>query len=217
MEVQAQQLEEIVVTAQRREQSLQDVPISIQTFQGDDISRQGFHSLNELTTYAPGLVIKDQSEEQGLLLRSAGTQSKNMAIEAGVPIFVDGVHMGRGSQLMGGVMDVESVEVLKGPQPVFFGQNASAGALIMKTRGPGETWEGTVAGEYGNFGMKTVEGAIGGPITDTLGVRIAAKYYYLEGFMRDWWTGDKFPNGNPKLSVARCNGPLQNSSRPLSR
>lgn len=198
IEAQAQALEEIVVTAQRREQSLQDVPISIQTFQGDDIARQGFHTLNELSAYAPGLVIKDQSEEQGLLLRSAGTQSKNMAVESGVPIFVDGVHMGRGSQLKGGLMDVQSIEVLKGPQPVYFGQNASAGALIMTSRRPGDTWEGSLGGEYGNFGMKIVEGAFGGPVTDTLGVRIAAKYYYLEGFMRDWWTGDKFPQRESK-------------------
>lgn len=194
----AQELEEIVVTAQRRTQSLQDVPISIQTFQGDDISRQGFHTLNELTTFSPGLVIKDQSEEQGLLLRSAGTQSKNMGIEAGVPIFVDGVHMGRGSQLKGGLMDVEAVEVLKGPQPVYFGQNASAGALLLRSRRPGETWEANLAGEYGNFGLKILEGAIGGPVNDTFGIRVAAKYYGLEGFMRDWWTGDRFPQRESK-------------------
>jgi len=195
---QAQELEEVIVTAQRREQSLQDVPISIQTFQGSDIARQGFHTLNELTVYAPGLVIKDQSEEQGLLLRSAGTQSKNMAVESGVPIFVDGIHMGRGSQLKGGLMDIGGVEVLKGPQPVYFGQNASAGALIMTSRRPGDEWEANLSGEYGNFGMKIVEGAFGGPVTDTLGVRVAAKYYYLEGFMRDWFTGDKFPQRETK-------------------
>ena len=195
---QAQELEEIIVTAQRRQQSLQDVPISIQTFQGSDIARQGFHTLAELTVYAPGLVIKDQSEEQGLLLRSAGTQSKNMAVESGVPIFVDGIHMGRGSQLKGGLMDIEGVEVLKGPQPVYFGQNAAGGALIMRSRKPGDEWEANLSGEYGNFGMKIIEGGFGGPVTDTLGVRVAAKYYYLEGFMRDWFTGDKFPQRETK-------------------
>jgi len=191
--VNAQVLEEITVTAQRREQNLQDVPITINTFQGDAISRQGFHTLNELSTFSPGLVIKDQSEEQGLLLRSAGTQSKNMAVEAGVPVFVDGVHMGRGSQLKGGLMDVEAVEVLYGPQPVYFGQNASAGALLMRSRRPGDTWEANAAFEMGRWGTKIYEGAFGGPITDTLGIRVAAKHYYMEGFMIDWFTGEKFP------------------------
>ncbi len=190
---QAQQLEEIVVTAQRREQSLQDVPVSLQTFTGDTMADKGFDTLNELTYYAPGLVVKSTSEEQGLILRGAGTQSKNLGIEQGVPTFIDGIHMGRGSQVLNSYMDIERLEVLKGPQPVFFGQNAAAGALNVTTRKPGEEWEGYLSGEYGRFGKLIVEGAAGGPITDTFGVRVAAKYYRLEGWMRDWWTGDKFP------------------------
>jgi outer membrane receptor protein involved in Fe transport len=193
MVAQAQVLEEIVVTAQRREQSLQDVPVSLQTFQGDELTRQGFDTLSELTTYAPGLVIKAGSEEQGLILRGAGTQSKNLGIEQGVPTFIDGIHMGRGSQVLNSYMDIQRVEVLKGPQPVFFGQNAAAGALNIETRKPGDAWEGNLTGEFGNFGKKVVEGAFGGPVTDTFGVRVAAKYYRLEGFMRDFFTGDKFP------------------------
>ncbi|MGY8814533.1 MAG: TonB-dependent receptor, partial [Gammaproteobacteria bacterium] len=200
MVAQAQVLEEITVTAQRREQSLQDVPVSLQTFQGDDMTRQGFDTLSDLTTYAPGLVIKAGSEEQGLILRGAGTQSKNLGIEQGVPTFIDGIHMGRGSQVLNGYMDIQRVEVLKGPQPVFFGQNAAAGALNIETVKPGEEWTGTLAGDFGNFGKKVVEGAIGGPITDTFGIRVAAKYYRLEGFMRDYFTGDKFPQREYKTA-----------------
>jgi outer membrane receptor protein involved in Fe transport len=170
---QAQQLEEIIVTAQRREQSLQDVPVSLQTFSGDAMSDKGFDTLNELTYYAPGLVVKSTSEEQGLILRGAGTQSKNLGIEQGVPTFIDGIHFGRGSQVLNSYMDIERLEVLKGPQPVFFGQNAAAGALNITTRKPGDTWEGYVSGDYGRFGK--------------------AKCYRLEGFLRDWWTGEKFP------------------------
>ncbi len=191
--LQAQQLEEIVVTAQRREQSLQDVPVSLQTFTGDDMTRQGFDTLESLSTYAPGLVIKAWSEEQGLILRGAGTQSKNLGIEQGVPTFIDGIHMGRGSQVLSSYLDVQRVEVLKGPQPVFFGQNAAAGALNIETRKPGNEWEGTLSGDFGRFGKKSVEGAFGGPITDTFGVRVAAKYYRFDGFLRDYFTGKKFP------------------------
>ncbi len=186
-------LDEITVTAQRREQSLQDVPISIQTFSGDQMDRQGFITLNELSAFSPGLVIKDFSEEQGLILRGAGTQSKNLGVEQGVPTFIDGVHFGRGSQVKSAYMDIERIEVLKGPQPIFFGQNAAAGALNITTRKPTEEWEGRIAGEYGSFGKGIFEAAAGGPITDTLGIRVAAKHYRLEGFMKDFRTGKDFP------------------------
>ena len=82
------------MTAQRREQNLQDVPVSLQTFSGDAMSDKGFDTLNELTMYAPGLVVKSTSEEQGLVLRGSGTQSKNLGIEQGVPTFIDGIHFG---------------------------------------------------------------------------------------------------------------------------
>lgn len=193
-------LDEITVTAQRREQSLQDVPVSIQTFGGEELNRQGFISLGELANYAPGLVIKDFSEEQGLIVRGAGTQSKNLGVEQGVPTFMDGVHFGRGSQVKNAYMDIDQIEVLKGPQPVFFGQNAAAGALNVTTRKPTDVWEGYVSGEAGSFGKVVLEGAVGGPITDTFGIRVAAKYYELEGFMRDLYTGDKFPERDSKAA-----------------
>jgi outer membrane receptor protein involved in Fe transport len=144
-------LEEITVTAQRREQSLKDVPIS------------------ELSAFSPGLIVKDWSEEQGLILRGAGTQSKNLGVEQGVPTFIDGVHFGRGSQVRNSYLDLERIEVLKGPQPVFFGQNAAAGALNITTRKPTPEWEGNLSADVGNFGKTSVEGAVGGPITETFG------------------------------------------------
>jgi len=191
-------LDEITVTAQRREQSLQDVPISIQTFDGREITRQGFISLSELAAFSPGLIVKDWSEEHGLIVRGAGTQSKNLGVEQGVPTFIDGVHFGRGSQVKNSYLDLEQIEVLKGPQPVFFGQNAAAGALNITTRKPTEEWEANLSAEAGNFGKVILEGGVGGPITDTLGIRVAAKYYDFEGFMTDFFTGRKFPERETK-------------------
>jgi outer membrane receptor protein involved in Fe transport len=193
-------LEEITVTAQRREQSLKDVPISVQAFDGREVTRQGIISLSELSAFSPGLIVKDWSEEQGLILRGAGTQSKNLGVEQGVPTFIDGVHFGRGSQVRNSYLDLERIEVLKGPQPVFFGQNAAAGALNITTRKPTPEWEGNLSADVGNFGKTSVEGAVGGPITETFGVRVAAKYYELEGFMTDYYTGKKFPERESKTA-----------------
>ena len=169
-------LEEIVVTAQRRAQSLQDVPISIQAITGDEMVRQGFRTMNDMSVFSPGLVVKVEEEEQGLMLRGAGTQSKGVGVEAAVPAFIDGIHFGRASSLKSAFLDVEQVEVLRGPQPVFFGQNATAGALNIRSRRPGEEWQGKAIAEMGNMGRQSIEGAVGGPVTDTFGIRLAGKY-----------------------------------------
>jgi len=193
-------LEEIVVTAQRRVQSLQDVPISVQAISGDEMVRQGFRTLTDMSTFAPGMVVKNEEEEQGLMLRGAGTQSKGVGVEAAVPAFIDGIHFGRASSLKSAFLDVEQVEVLRGPQPVFFGQNATAGALNIRSRRPGTEWQGKAVAEYGNFGRQSIEGAIGGPISDTFGIRVAGKYDRFEGHMVDWLTGDKFPQQESKMA-----------------
>jgi outer membrane receptor protein involved in Fe transport len=195
----AQVLDEVVVTAQRREQSLQDVPISIETITGSELSRQGFRTLNDLSMFAPGLVITESAEENGLLIRGAGTQGKNLAFEQGAPTFIDGIHFGRASSVKNAFMDVERIEVLRGPQPVYFGQNASAGALNITSRRPTEEWEGYIDAELGNFGRQSIEAAVGGPLSDTFGIRVAGRYDVLEGFMRDWETGKKFPQRESKI------------------
>jgi len=192
-------LDEIVVTAQRREQNLQDVPISMNVFVGEALSRQGFEKLAELSLYSPGLVVRDRGEEQGMFLRGAGTQGKNRSIEQAVPTFVDGIHFGQAASVKNHFLDIERIEVLKGPQPVFFGQNAAAGALNITTRKPGPEWEGTLDAEFGSFGSQELVAAFGGPITDTFGIRVAGRWDRMEGFLRDYITGKKFPEQETKV------------------
>jgi len=91
-------------------------------------------------------------------------------------------------------LDVAQVEILKGPQPVYFGQNAIAGAFNITTRKPTPEWEGYVDGGVASFGTHTIEAAIGGPITDTIGIRIAGKYDKADGYLRDIVSNDRFPN-----------------------
>lgn len=193
--VQAQNvLEEIVVTAQRREQSLQDVPISIETVSGDDIEMQGFRDLDQMATFTPGLNINGgEQNAQSIRIRGVGSDTNNLALEQSVAMFVDGVHYGRGSNIFSAFLDVERVEILRGPQPIYFGQNASAGAISVTTRKPTPSWEGYVNVEAGNDAIKMGEFGAGGPLTDTLGVRVAGKYDYSEGFMIDITRMDKYP------------------------
>ena len=186
-------LEEIIVTAQRRSQSLQDVPISIDVVSGQIIDQQGFSFLRDLAAFSPGLIVKNNFEEQGMTVRGSGTTGKNISIEQAAPIFVDGIYFGMANQTMNAFLDAEQVEVLKGPQPVYFGQSATAGAIGITSRKPGDTWEGRAVLEYARNSTQRIELAVGGPITDTLGIRVAAKLKKTEGYMEDIFTGNRFP------------------------
>ncbi|MDH3532786.1 MAG: TonB-dependent receptor [Gammaproteobacteria bacterium] len=183
-------LDEITVTAQRREQRLQEVPVSIEAVTGAEIQLQGFRDLRELGNYSPSVYIDDSGFlSQDRSIRGFGTSGNALTLDQAVPIFVDGIHFGRPAQVRLAFMDPARVEILKGPQPVFFGMNATAGAFNIISAGPTPEWEGYLDAEYGNNSTAVLNGAIGGPLTDTLGIRVAAKYDSADGFIRDVVTG----------------------------
>lgn len=196
----AQMLEEVVVTAQRRVQNLQDVPISIETVTGDAIRQLGFRDLRTMSGFTPGLILDENGmEDNSTTIRGAGTGGKNRGMESAVPTFVDGIHFGRPSSNRSAFLDIERIEVLKGPQPVFFGQNASAGAISIMSKRPGAELEGYVEAEMGRFGNRSFEGAVTLPVTDTFSVRFAGRMETTDGHLRDWFTGEAFPNQDIKV------------------
>jgi outer membrane receptor protein involved in Fe transport len=192
--INAQQLEEIVVTAQRREQSIQEVPISIETFTGAQITKQGYRDLDALASLLPGVVILPQQNDTVITIRGFGTTGNSLTLEQATPIFLDGIHYGRASQAKAAFLDVERIEVLKGPQPIFFGNNATAGAFNIQSRKPTPTWEGNVNAEVGNNATQEISFGVGGPITDTWGVRLAGKYETTAGYLKDAIDETSFPH-----------------------
>ncbi len=191
-------LEEIIVTAQRREQSLQEVPISLEAITGVELLEQGFRTMDDLAEFSPTIEIDNRVQDQDISIRGFGTVGNSLTLEQGAPTFVDGVVFGRTSMIKGAFMDVERIEVLRGPQPVFFGQNATSGAFSLITRKPTPDWEGNAALELGNFGRRTIEGGVGGPLSDTLGIRVAGQYDYLAGFLKDVITREDYPEREDK-------------------
>lgn len=186
-------LEEIIVTAQRREQSIQEVPVSLEAYTGDMLNKEGFRSMEDLSNFSPSVELDLHVQNQDIAVRGMATTGNNLGLEQAVPIFVDGVHFGRTSMILGAFLDLERLEVLRGPQPIAFGQNATAGAFNLTTRRPGTEWAGDVTAEYGNWGRASIEGGVGGPITDTLGIRVAGQYDKMNGYIRDVVTADMFP------------------------
>ena len=123
------QLEEIIVTAQRREESLQDVPISVTAVTGQSIMEMGFSDIDDLANFVPNLYMNDGITGQSLSIRGVGTSTSNEAFEQAVAQFHDGVYYARDNMSGNSFFDLERVEIVRGPQPTFAGQSATAGVL----------------------------------------------------------------------------------------
>ena len=145
-------LAEIVVTAQKRAENVQDVPISITAFTGETLAAAGIEDVRDLRRITPNLnfTTAAQTANTRIQIRGVGT-SGNSAIEPSVASFVDGVYIPRIGSLLAGLNDISSVEVLRGPQGTLFGRNASMGAVVLHTTDPKDEFEGRMQGSYGSW------------------------------------------------------------------
>ena len=183
-------LEEIIVTAQRREQSLMDVPVSIEVFSGDLIRQQGFRDLDDLANFSPSVLIESKVQDQDVAIRGVGTTGNTLTHDQAAPFFLDGMHFGRQSQTKLAFLDIQSLEVLKGPQPVYFGMNATAGAFNIRSNRPGDSWEGYANAELASDTTGEFTFGFGGPINDQWGIRVAGMHESTDGYMDYILTGD---------------------------
>ena len=170
------ELEEIIVTAQKRAESLQDVPISMSALDGSKIEEAGIHSFQELTGYVPNLSITENAVNTIIGMRGVGIGA-NQSFEQSVGIYVDGIHYGKSRQVRTGLFDLQQVEVLRGPQGILFGKNTLAGAINITSATPqiGQEAGGKIAVTKESFGGQTIEGHLTGSLSDTLAVRFAYK------------------------------------------
>jgi len=179
-------LEEVVVTAQKRSQGLQEVPIAVTMISGSKIAEAGIVSLEGLTTYVPNVnMIQNPGggSPTGITVRGIGS-GNNAGFEQSVGMFIDGVYAGRSRQFLVPFLDIGSVEVLKGPQGALFGKNTVAGAMIVNSARPTDTFEAEIRGRYEfEYDSKEYTGIVSGPLTDTLRGRIAATYQDFGGYM----------------------------------
>ncbi len=183
-------LEEIVVTAQRREQSFMDVPVAVEVFSGNLIRQQGFRDLDDLANFSPSVLIETKVQDQDVAIRGVGTTGNTLTHDQAAPFFLDGIHFGRQSQSKLAFLDIESLEVLKGPQPVYFGMNATAGAFNIRSRRPGSSWEGYMNAELASDNTGEFTFGVGGPINDQWGIRVAGMHEATDGYMEYVVTGN---------------------------
>ena len=176
--------DEIIVTAQKREQRLQDVPLSIVVKSGDSLRNAGISDFNALQSRISNLVIVDTPANKSIVIRGIGTSGNSFSFEQSVALFVDGIYGGRNRQFNQPFLDVERVEVLRGPQGALFGRNTSAGAISILSTRPKDELGGDVFGEY-EFVRDSynITGVVNAPVTDKLAVRVAGRYNKGFGFL----------------------------------
>ena len=187
-------IEEIIVTAQKREQALQDTPISVTAFTGRTIEDLGFRQSVDITTQTPNFNVGYPNGDTGvpaLFIRGVGLNDFAVLNQGPVASYVDEVYVSSNAAQIFQLLDVDRVEVLRGPQGTLYGRNANGGAVNYYSRRPGDEWNGWARAGFGDWSSTKFEGAIGGPVTDALGVRFAALKTDSKGWMRNRFTGNR--------------------------
>jgi iron complex outermembrane receptor protein len=202
-------LEEIVVTARKREERLIDVPVAVTAVTAATINQYQATDLSEIGNLVPGVSLeRTQSGSSGavLTIRGVGNLASDYGNEQPVAVNIDGVQITKGHVADIGFFDLDSVQVLKGPQSLFFGKNSPAGVVVLNSVTPGSTLEGYVKTSYEfTAGNPAVEAGISIPLSDTLSIRIAGRYSdQLRGYVTNYAeaTPDPFDPGNLTLPGA---------------
>lgn len=185
-------VEEVVVTAQKRAENVQDVPISVTAFSARTLEAAGVQDVRDLRRVTANLNLSTSGQVTNtrVQIRGIGT-SGNTAIEPSVAFFVDGIYIPRVGSLLAGLNDIASVEVLRGPQGTLFGRNASVGAVLLRTGEPGRDFSADLFGSIGNYGRQRASAVLNLPINDTLSTRVSLLAFTGDGFTRNDMTGKR--------------------------
>jgi iron complex outermembrane receptor protein len=191
-------IEEVLVTAQRRTQSLQDVPIAMQVVDSTLIKDVAAENLGDLNGFVPGLVVSDNSPTQPRYqIRGIQTGDFGIGTDPAVGVYVDGIYAARSGASLLAFNDVERIEVLKGPQGTLFGRNSAAGAISIVTRQPEDEFHSLLRVRFGEDGKQYYEGMLNTPLGADVALRINGVYNKSDGWLEDAATGqDLMPEEN---------------------
>jgi len=184
-------IEEVIVTAQKRSENVQKVPIAISVVSGEAMERANINSAEQLIQAAPSLTFRkgNTNKDSALTVRGVGTISFASGVEPSVSTVVDGVVYARSGQATADFLDLERIEILRGPQGTLFGKNASAGVISMITKAPGQKREGYLDASYYEGNEYRVRGAISGPFSDTLAGSLAGFVSHFDGNGKNVFNG----------------------------
>jgi iron complex outermembrane receptor protein len=178
---------DIIVTASKRSQTLQDTPVAVSVTSAAQLEESQIRDLIDLQTAVPSLRVSQlqSSANTNFIIRGFGNGANNAGIEPSVGVFIDGVYRSRSAAQIGDLPNVERIEVLRGPQSTLFGKNASAGVISIVTQKPQYDFGGSAEVTYGNFNAITVKGDVTGPISETVAFSIGGSYNRRDGYAQD--------------------------------
>lgn len=188
----------IIVTASKRETTLQELPISVSVTSAETIENAAIRDLIDLQSVAPSLRVNQlqNSSNTNFIIRGFGNGANNAGIEPSVGVFIDGVYRSRSAAQIGDLPNIQRVEVLRGPQSTLFGKNASAGVISIVTQAPQFEFGGNAEISYGNFNAIIAKASITGPISDTLAFSLGGTYNNRDGFATELTSGADVNNRN---------------------
>lgn len=194
----SQALEEVIVTAQKREQSLQDVPIAVSAYSGAMLEESGIKDVFDLQVNAPALTV-DQNQNattSTFAIRGIGGGGNNFGIESSVGVYVDGTYRARQNSMISNLVDMQSVEVLRGPQGTLFGRNTLSGAIHFKTVAPNHEQEAFVEATAGNMGLFNISGAANVSVVENV---LALRFTGFHS-QRDGWIDNLATEGDNEIN-----------------
>ncbi len=186
-------LSTVTVTSQVREQSLIDVPVSVAVVDGVTLQADNLQKLEDIQYAVPNFSLTETGIATNIFIRGIGS-GVNQAFEQSVGMYVDGVHYSRAQQTRAPFLDIQRVEVLRGPQSILFGKNSVAGALSITTAKPTDTFEGSILASYEFENEEIItEGYVSGPLSDRVRGRLALRYRDTDGYVENLRTGQNDP------------------------
>ncbi|MEH6809550.1 MAG: TonB-dependent receptor plug domain-containing protein [Hyphomonas oceanitis] len=183
-------LQEVVVTATRRAEKLSEVPISMSVVGAGDIEQTSVRELSELTGTIPNVSISGHNDFRSVItIRGVGSASRNIGFDSRVGVYVDGVYMGQSPAVNQELLDLERVEVLRGPQGMLFGKNTVAGAISLVTKKPTNEFSGKLSASLGNFNSREIQGMVNVPLAENLAAKVSVSKTDRDGYIKNIITG----------------------------
>jgi len=183
-------IEEIVVTAQKRTERLRDVPVSISVFNDNAIDQTGIRELKDVGAYIPNVQISESNDFRSTVtIRGVGASSRNIGFDSRVGVYVDGVYVGQSPAINQELLNLERVEVLRGPQGTLFGKNTVAGAINLITRKPDDQLHGKLSADFGNLNYRELKGLVNLPINDRAAASLSVAKTDRDGYVPNITTG----------------------------
>lgn len=192
----AQTLEEVIVTAQKQEENIQNVPITIAVLNGDELAKSGIDTQRQLAMATPSIAVNVNANFVAPYIRGVGTQYANPGLEPSVATYFNDLYLSRPSAGLLNFNDIERVEVLKGPQGTLYGRNTTGGAIRIITKSPTEEFEAGVGFTLGNYNKRAVDFFVSGPLTSGLTGRLSGQVDKNDGWIENVAGGDDVHDRN---------------------